>query len=57
MILSKSNKCFVSLVCCESLIRMPNKPRLLIVGSGWAGYELLRCINRNLYNVHIVSPR
>ncbi len=36
---------------------MLGKQRLAIVGTGWAGFELLRCIDRRLYDVHVISPR
>ncbi|GAA5914968.1 hypothetical protein JCM6882_001948 [Rhodosporidiobolus microsporus] len=32
------------------------KQRLCILGSGWAGYEVLRTIDSNRYDVTIVSP-
>ncbi|KAI9592940.1 FAD/NAD-P-binding domain-containing protein [Syncephalis fuscata] len=31
--------------------------RLVILGSGWAGFRMLRSINRKLYDVVLVSPR
>lgn len=34
----------------------PKKPTLLIIGSGWAGYILLRGIDKTKYDVRIVSP-
>lgn len=33
------------------------KPRVVIVGSGWAGYRLAQDIDKDLYDVHVVSPR
>jgi NADH dehydrogenase FAD-containing subunit len=33
------------------------KEKLVIIGSGWAGYEVLRCVSRKLYDVTIISPR
>jgi NADH:ubiquinone reductase (non-electrogenic) len=35
----------------------PSKPRLVIVGSGWAGFYLAENIDLNAYAVTIVSPR
>ncbi|KAI1703595.1 pyridine nucleotide-disulfide oxidoreductase domain-containing protein [Ditylenchus destructor] len=32
-------------------------PRLLILGTGWASYSVLKCINTKLYQVAVVSPR
>ncbi|KAF8178088.1 pyridine nucleotide-disulfide oxidoreductase-domain-containing protein [Mycena galopus ATCC 62051] len=32
------------------------KQRLLIVGSGWGGYGVLRGVNKKLYDITIVSP-
>ncbi|KAK9473684.1 pyridine nucleotide-disulfide oxidoreductase-domain-containing protein [Dipodascopsis tothii] len=38
---------------------MPNdtRQRLVIIGSGWAGYNVLRGIDHNKYKVVVVSPR
>ncbi|KAH8097116.1 FAD/NAD(P)-binding domain-containing protein [Cristinia sonorae] len=33
-----------------------SKPRLVILGSGWGGYEILRGVNKSNWNVTIVSP-
>ncbi|KAL1917689.1 uncharacterized protein VTP21DRAFT_3523 [Calcarisporiella thermophila] len=33
------------------------KERLVILGSGWAGFKLIKGINKNLYDVTIISPR
>ncbi|KII91687.1 hypothetical protein PLICRDRAFT_38509 [Plicaturopsis crispa FD-325 SS-3] len=33
-----------------------SKQRLVILGSGWGGYEVLRGIDKSRYNVTIVSP-
>ncbi|GAA6063471.1 hypothetical protein JCM10212_006333 [Sporobolomyces blumeae] len=32
------------------------KQRLVILGSGWGGYELLRKVDKNRYDVTVVSP-
>jgi len=32
------------------------KPRVLILGSGWAGFTLARRLNKDLFDVRIVSP-
>ncbi len=34
-----------------------NKPRLVIIGSGWAGFYLAENIDLNAYSVTIISPR
>ncbi|KAI9338384.1 pyridine nucleotide-disulfide oxidoreductase-domain-containing protein [Zopfochytrium polystomum] len=34
-----------------------SKPRIVILGSGWAGFQLLRRINNQKYQVTVVSPR
>ncbi|KAK9762816.1 hypothetical protein K7432_011089 [Basidiobolus ranarum] len=31
--------------------------RLVILGSGWAGFKVLKKINQKKYDVHVVSPR
>ncbi|KAJ1554479.1 hypothetical protein HK405_004958 [Cladochytrium tenue] len=33
------------------------RPRLVILGSGWAGYQLMRGVDRRRYDVAVVSPR
>jgi NADH:ubiquinone reductase (non-electrogenic) len=35
----------------------PNKPRLVIIGSGWAGFYLAENIDLNAYSVTLISPR
>ena len=32
------------------------KPRVVVLGSGWAGNRLARMLNKELYDVSIVSP-
>ncbi|KAH9929024.1 FAD/NAD-P-binding domain-containing protein [Epithele typhae] len=32
------------------------KPRLVILGSGWGGYEVLRAVDKKRWNVIVVSP-
>mmetsp|Transcript_16735 Transcript_16735/g.36919 ORF Transcript_16735/g.36919 Transcript_16735/m.36919 type:complete len:149 (+) Transcript_16735:97-543(+) len=32
------------------------KPRVLILGSGWAGFTLARRLDKNLFDVRVVSP-
>lgn len=34
-----------------------NRKRIVILGCGWAGYSLARNLNKNLYDVTVVSPR
>ncbi|KAJ3407040.1 hypothetical protein HDV05_005630 [Chytridiales sp. JEL 0842] len=36
---------------------MSRKQRLLVLGSGWGGFQFLRGINQDLYDVIVVSPR
>ncbi|KAH7722735.1 hypothetical protein AAVH_09821 [Aphelenchoides avenae] len=36
---------------------MPNPPRLLILGTGWGSYSVLKFINKKLYQTVVVSPR
>lgn len=33
------------------------KPKLVIVGTGWAGFEVTQNIDYNLYDVTVISPR
>ncbi|RYG99048.1 hypothetical protein EON65_50725 [archaeon] len=33
------------------------KPRVLVVGAGWAGYRAAQDIDKNKYDVHVISPR
>ncbi|OCT49034.1 putative NADH dehydrogenase [Cladophialophora carrionii] len=35
----------------------PSKPRLVIIGSGWAGFYLAENIDLNAYSVTVISPR
>ncbi|KAH0848307.1 hypothetical protein AYO21_04337 [Fonsecaea monophora] len=35
----------------------PNKPRLVIIGSGWAGFYLAENIDLNAYSITLISPR
>jgi len=32
------------------------KPRVLILGSGWGGFTLARRLNKDLYDVRVISP-
>jgi len=32
------------------------KPRVLILGSGWAGFTLARRLNKDLFDVRVISP-
>ncbi|KAJ1652273.1 hypothetical protein IWQ61_007354 [Dispira simplex] len=32
-------------------------PRVVVLGSGWAGFEMLRDLNKSYYDVTVVSPR
>jgi glutamate dehydrogenase/leucine dehydrogenase len=43
--------------CCMSLLAsgLP-KPRVVILGSGWAGNRLARMLSKELYDVMLVSP-
>jgi len=34
-----------------------NKPRVVVLGCGWAGFRLARDLDKNLYDVTVVSPR
>lgn len=34
---------------------MPKTPRLLILGTGWGSYSVLKFINKKLYEVAVVS--
>jgi NADH:ubiquinone reductase (non-electrogenic) len=34
-----------------------NKPRLVILGTGWASYSLLKGIDKSLYRPIVISPR
>eukprot|EP01031_Cornospumella_fuschlensis_P033367 gene33367-40370_t len=34
-----------------------NKPRVLVVGAGWAGYRAAQDIDKTKYDVHVISPR
>ena len=36
--------------------RKNNKPRVLILGSGWAGFTLARQLQKSHYDVRLVSP-
>lgn len=35
----------------------PNKPRLVVIGSGWAGFYIAENIDLNAYSVTLISPR
>ena len=36
---------------------MASKPRLVIVGTGWAGFYIAQYIDQSMYDVTIISPR
>src|ERR1700755_1843452 len=38
-------------------MKTPNKPRLVIIGSGWAGFYIAENIDLNAYSVTLISPR
>ena len=35
---------------------LKHKPRLLVIGSGWASHAFIKCIDTNLYRVLVISP-
>ncbi|EXJ67469.1 uncharacterized protein A1O5_09482 [Cladophialophora psammophila CBS 110553] len=35
----------------------PNRPRLVVIGSGWAGFYLAEHIDLNAYSISLISPR
>lgn len=41
---------------CEENIRQKNKPKLVILGSGWGSVALLKTLNPEDYHVTVVSP-
>lgn len=38
-------------------LTLQGKPKLLILGSGWGGFRLLKNVDKSLYDVSVVSPR
>ncbi|CAO3612880.1 unnamed protein product [Cunninghamella echinulata] len=34
-----------------------NKERIVLLGSGWGGYRLMRDLNKEIYDVVVISPR
>ena len=41
------------------LTSVPNKttkPRVVVLGSGWGGNKVARAVDKNLFDVHVVSP-
>ncbi len=36
---------------------LPGRKKLVILGTGWAGYSLLRNVDKQLYDVIVISPR
>ena len=32
------------------------KPRIVVLGSGWAGYNFVTSLDRKRYDVHVISP-
>lgn len=41
---------------CEENVRQKNKPKLVILGSGWGSVALLKTLNPEDYHVTVVSP-
>lgn len=41
---------------CEGAVRRKNKPRLVVLGSGWGSVALLKTLNPEDYHVTVVSP-
>jgi NADH dehydrogenase FAD-containing subunit len=35
---------------------LPNKPRVLVIGSGWASHALIKCLDSQRYRSLVVSP-
>jgi NADH dehydrogenase FAD-containing subunit len=35
---------------------LPNKPRVLVIGSGWASHALIKCLDSEKYRSLVVSP-
>jgi NADH:ubiquinone reductase (non-electrogenic) len=44
-------------VSAESLPLRTGRPRLVVLGTGWAAARLLRDIDPQLYDITVVSPR
>jgi NADH dehydrogenase FAD-containing subunit len=42
-------------ISCNSLVDI--KPRVVIVGCGWAGFRIAQDLDKNKFDVHLVSPR
>jgi NADH dehydrogenase FAD-containing subunit len=40
---------------CFSSLR--TKPRVVVVGCGWGGYRLAQDLDKNRFDVHVISPR
>lgn len=41
----------------SSVFSVKKKEKLVILGSGWAGFRVLNDIDRSLYDVCVISPR
>ncbi|CAO3635939.1 unnamed protein product [Cunninghamella blakesleeana] len=41
----------------QTITKNNNKERVLILGSGWAGFRLMRDLNKEKYDITVVSPR
>lgn len=37
--------------------RLARRPRLVVVGTGWAGFRFVRDVLRSAYDVVVISPR
>ncbi len=44
-------------VCHGSTAASGKRKKLVILGTGWASYSVLKSVNKNLYDVIVVSPR
>jgi len=50
----------ISIRACSSLLTIatdPKRPRVVILGAGWGGFRLAKDLNKDKYDVVVVSPR
>lgn len=41
----------------ESNVKTESRKRLVILGTGWSSYSVLKTVNKNIYDVIVISPR
>lgn len=54
---ARNNKVVIAQLCTTASSDSERKPRVVVVGCGWAGFRYAMDVNKNAYDITVVSPR